>query len=82
MQVGLPAWHNVLRIWHCYSCDVGHNCGLDLIPGPGIPYVLGWPKRKKQKTNKRKKTTLNVRPETMKLLEENIGTKILNMSFW
>jgi len=25
----------VRRIWHCYSCSRGCNCGSDLIPGPG-----------------------------------------------
>ena len=27
---------------------VGHNFGLDLIPGPGTPYVTGWPKKEKK----------------------------------
>ena len=34
--------------------DLGHNCGLDLIPGPGAPYVVGQPKKKQ----KRKKLTV------------------------
>ena len=27
----------------------GHNCGSDLFPGPGTPYALGQPKKKKKK---------------------------------
>ena len=48
MQVRSPAQHNGLRIQHCHSCDLGHNCGLDLIPSPGTPYATGWPKKKKK----------------------------------
>ena len=33
----------------CHRCGIGHNCGWDLIPGPGTPYAMGWPKRKKKK---------------------------------
>ena len=32
----------------CHSCSIGHDCGLDLIPGPGTPYAVGWPKKKKE----------------------------------
>ena len=39
-QVHSPAWH---------SCGLGHDCGLDLIPGPGTPYAEGWPKMKKKR---------------------------------
>ena len=38
-----------LRIPSCRSCGIGHNCGLDLIPSPGTPYVRGQPKKKKKK---------------------------------
>ena len=31
----------VKRIWCCCSCSIGHNCSLDLIPGPGTPYAIG-----------------------------------------
>ena len=49
-----PAQHSGLRIHCCrsWSCCLGHNCGSDLIPGQGIPYVVGWPKEKKRKGNK------------------------------
>lgn len=46
MQVRSPAWHSVLKIWPCQSCCVGYNCGLDLIPRLGTPYIAGWPKNK------------------------------------
>ena len=35
---------------HCYTCGLGHNCGLDQIPGLGTPYSAGQPKRKKKKS--------------------------------
>ena len=28
---------------------LGHNCGSDLIPGLGTPYIMGWPKKEKKK---------------------------------
>ena len=34
------------------SCRVGGNYGLDLIPGPGTPYVAGQPKKKYKIKNK------------------------------
>ena len=42
-----------LRIWHCCSCGLDHNCSLDLIPGPGTLYASGWPKMKNQKNPKK-----------------------------
>jgi len=45
MQVQSLGWHSGLRIWHCCSCGLGRICGLDLIPGLGIPYATGqWKK--------------------------------------
>ena len=38
-QVLSLAWRIGLRILHCHSCSVGCNCGLDPIPGLGIPYA-------------------------------------------
>ena len=53
-QVQSPARHSGLRIWHCGSSGLGHDCGSDLIPGPGTPYALGRPKMKnKQKQGQR-----------------------------
>ena len=43
LQVRSPARHSGLRI-RC--CRLGCNYGLDMIPGPGIPYATGWPKMK------------------------------------
>lgn len=43
LDPGLAQW--VKRIQHC---GVGHNRSLDLIHGPGTPYVTGQPKRKKK----------------------------------
>ena len=39
------AWHSGLS----HSCSVDYNSGLDLIPGPGTPYAMGWPKKRKEK---------------------------------
>ena len=48
-QVQSPAWHNWLRIWYCGSCGLGHRCCSNLIPRPGTPCTLGWPKKEKKK---------------------------------
>ena len=47
---GSPAqW---IRIPRCCRCDLGQDCGLNLIPGLGTPYALGWPKKKKNQKTK------------------------------
>ena len=48
-QVQSLAQHSGSRIWQSSSCSLGYNCGSDLIPGPGTPYAVRWPKKKKQK---------------------------------
>ena len=59
-RVGSPAWSSGLKDQHCPSCGVGGNCGLDQIPGPGIPYAMGQPKKqKKTKKQKKQKKPLN-----------------------
>ena len=45
-QVGYLAQHSGLWIRHCCSCGYGS----DLIPGPGTPYAMGWPKKRKRKS--------------------------------
>ena len=42
MQVQCPAWHSGLKIRHC------HSCSSELIPGPGTPYAVGSPKKRKK----------------------------------
>ena len=37
MQVRSLAWYSGLQIWCRCSCVLGHNYGLDLIPGLGTP---------------------------------------------
>ena len=44
-QVQSPARHSGLRIRCRCSYSIGHNCGSDLIPGPGTPYALGRPQK-------------------------------------
>ena len=39
----------VKRTQHCCSCSLGHNCISDLIPGPGTPCAVGWPRKKIKK---------------------------------
>ena len=53
----LAQW--VKRIQHYCICGMGHNCGLDLIPGLGIPYAAGWPKKKKKKRSQINNTIIN-----------------------
>ena len=44
------------RILCYHSCIViGYNCSSDLIPGPGTPYAMGWPKKKENKQTKTQK---------------------------
>ena len=38
-----------LKILRCHCCSIGHNCGLNLIPGLGTPSAMGQPKKKKKK---------------------------------
>ena len=54
-QVQSPAWQSGLRIPHCHSCGIGHSCGSDLIPGPGTPPAVGWPKKRRRRRKKKKK---------------------------
>ena len=57
MQVQSLAWHSRLKNPALLQlhCDIGHNCGSDLIPDPGTPYAMGQPKMKKE--NKRQDKT-------------------------
>lgn len=61
-QVPSLAWHRGLRYWCCCSC-IAHNCSLDLISGQGIPYAVGWPKKKKKEKKERKKKMGNCWPK-------------------
>ena len=47
-QVCSLSQYSGLRIWCCCSFGLGCDCGLDLIPGPGVPYAVGQPKKKKK----------------------------------
>ena len=40
-----PTQCSGLSISCCHSCEVDCNSGLDLIPGPGIPYAAGQQKK-------------------------------------
>ena len=53
--------HSGLRIRHCCSCSLGHHCSLDLIPGSGLPYAMGWPKIGGKKRSKVLGGSLNPR---------------------
>ena len=39
--------HSIGSILYCHRYSIGHNYGLDLLPGPGTPYAARWPKKKK-----------------------------------
>ena len=53
-QIQSLAQHNQVKHLALLSCSVGHNCGVDLIPGPETPYAKGWPKKEKEKKKKKK----------------------------
>ena len=44
-----PAWHSGLRMLCYHSCDLGHNCSLDLIPDLGTSTCHRAAKKEKQK---------------------------------
>ena len=41
----IPSPIQWVKIQCCHSCNVGHNCGCDLIPGQGTPYASERPKK-------------------------------------
>ena len=45
---GFDPWPGTVhyRILCCLGCAIGSNCGSDLIPGLGTPYVMEQPERK------------------------------------
>ena len=60
-QLRYPARHSGLRIWHCRSCGIGHNCKSDLIPGLGNSIFCRATKQEKtnKQKNKRKQNFIN-----------------------
>ena len=68
MQVQFPGQHSGLRIWHCHSCSLGHNCGSDLIPGQGIPHATGQSKKKKKRKQKKLRLRLSTWPGNFPML--------------
>ena len=48
-QVQSPALHSGLKDLYCYSCNIGRNLGLDLIPDPEAPYAAEQPEKIKNK---------------------------------
>ena len=62
-QVQSLVQHSGLRIQHWCGCGYGS----DLIPGPGTPYAVGWPKKKKErKTERQTERTKEQTNERMK----------------
>ena len=52
-QVQFLAQPSGLRIQCCCSCGLGLSCSSDLIPDPGTPYAVGWPKTLQKTTTKK-----------------------------
>ena len=81
------AWHSGLRIRHCHSCGLGHNCHQDLICGLGIPLALGHPKKEVQLTNTSSQYYRKINKRTLLHLK-NLSTHWLtfevssNSVFW
>ena len=53
-DVGVPRCLSRLQIWSCHSRNLGHCCGVGLIPGPGASTCCGRgqtpPKRERERT--------------------------------
>ena len=49
MQVHSLARHSGLRVWHCLSCGIVHNCGYEPCPGNSICHRAA--KKEKKKKN-------------------------------
>ena len=65
-----------LMMWCCHSCSVGYNCDLDLIPGPGTPYAVGWPKEKREKKKKKRRCIWLLKQKKQKNLDAYFKRKI------
>ena len=68
MHVQSLAQHGGFRIWHCRSCSISLNCSLNLIPGPGTPYAVGWSKTKKERRKNTSFSRLKFKEPTPTLL--------------
>lgn len=60
-----------LGIQCCHTFGLGHNCGSNLIPDPGAPYISGRPKMTKKK-KKRTNQTPPKKEAKRRLLELNL----------
>ena len=49
MQVRSPPQCNGLKDLVLLQHGVDRSCSLDLIPGPGAPFAMGWSKNEKRK---------------------------------
>jgi len=59
----------VLRIWHC---RIGHNCALDLTPGPGTPYAAGGPKEEEEEGNYYRRKEMEKKREKGREEQKNV----------
>ena len=56
---------------HCHRGELSHNCGLDLSLGPGIPYAIGQPKKKKRRRKKAHLTQNKFSGHSVTMLKNN-----------
>ena len=63
MLIWSLAQHSELRI-----CGLGHNCGSDLIPGPGTPDATGVTKKRKEKHSRSSLVVQRVKDLVLSLL--------------
>ena len=59
-----PAWHSGLGIGCCHRCSLGHDSGLDLIPGLGTPNAT----ERAKTTNNNKKPVVHLKEHQRLLL--------------
>lgn len=57
-----PSLHSGLRMVCCHCCVLGHDRGLNLIPGPGAQHAMEWPKMEKKKRERERERDVSSHP--------------------
>ena len=76
-QVQSPALHSGLKDLYCYSCNIGRNWGLDLIPGPEAPYAAEQPEKIKNKKTKKQRKCWLLKDPRMGKMRVCCGSEVL-----